>query len=204
MVAIDSDLQGYKEAERILREGIDCIAGGFPCQDVSIGGKRAGIQFDESTNDTPTRSGLFWEMVRAVRMARPRRWIMENVAGIFDGHLGGVLREVARSGYDAEWDCLSSGRIGRGHLRERFYAIAYPCGERLQGGEQRLQEDKNEGNIHASLFPPLPLRPAPSIHDLPKPYVIGKDDGIPDRSHRIKCLGNAVDPEIIEHIGKVI
>jgi len=202
MVAEQDDIQGYSEAERLLAEGIDIITSGFPCQDISVAGKKAGIQYCKSTGAATTRSGLFGEVLQTVRMVRPRYWIMENVAAIYRGYLGGILGEVAESGYDAEWDCLSSGRLGRGHLRQRFYAVAYPCGERLQGGKQRLQEDKSEGNIHTSLFPPLPLRPAPSIHDLPQPYVVGKDDGIPDRAHRIKALGNSIDPEHAENIGK--
>ena len=204
MVAIDTDIQGYSEAERLLREGVDCITSGFPCQDISVAGKKAGIQFDRTTGKASTRSGLCGEVLRTVRMVRPSRWIMENVAAIYDGFLGLVLGEVAESWYDAQWDCLSSGRLGRGHLRERFYAVAYPHCERLQRGKFRLPEDKREGNIYAALLPSLPLRPPPHENDLPKPLVIGKDDGIPDRAHRIKSLGNSVDPELTEIIGSVL
>ena len=66
---------------------------------------------------------------------------------------------------------------------------------------RRMQEDQGEGNIHASLFPPLPLRPPPHENELPKPFVVGKDDGIPNRAHRIKSLGNTIDPEIAEILG---
>jgi len=202
MVAIDSDIQGYSEAERLLREGIDCITSGFPCQDISVAGKKAGIQFDRSTLLAETRSGLFGQTLRTVRLVRPRRWLMENVAAIYDGFLGLVFGQVAESGYDAQWDCLSSGRLGRRHLRERFYAVAYPNGERLQGSQFGLPEDSGEGNIHAALLPPLPLRTTTPENDLPQPYVIGKADGIPNRAHRIKGLGNTIDPEIAETIGK--
>lgn len=204
MVAIDTDIQGYSEAERLLREGIDCITSGFPCQDISVAGKKAGIQFNKSTGKAYTRSGLFGEALRTVRMVRPSRWVMENVAAMYDGFLGLVLGEVAESGYDAQWDCLSSGRLGRGHLRERFYAVAYPHGQRLQGGKSGMQEDTGEGNIHAALLPSLPLRPPLHENDLPKPLVVGKDDGIPDRAHRIKALGNSVDPELLEIIGAAL
>lgn len=192
--------------EKILAE-VGLITGGFPCQDISIAGKRGGIQLDRSTGEARTRSGLFWENLRIFRLVRDRRpgrrtyWIMENVAEIYDGHLGGVLGALAEGGDDAEWDCLSSGRLGRGHLRQRFYAIAYSNGERPQGSQRRMQEDQGEGNIHASLFPPLPLRPPPHENELPKPFVVGKDDGIPNREHRIKSLGNTIDPEIAEILG---
>ena len=201
MVADDSDLQEYNEAERLLREGVDVVTSGFPCQDISVAGRKEGIQFDRSTLAATNRSGLFGQALRTVRLVRPRRWIMENVAAIYDGFLGLVLGQVAESGYDAQWDCLSSGRLGRRHLRERFYAVAYTDCERLQGGQLRMSEDTGKGNIHAALLPTLPLRQAESENDLPQPYVVGKDDGIPNRAHRIKSLGNTIDPEIAELIG---
>lgn len=204
MVAENPDIPGYNEAERLVREGVDVVTSGFPCQDISVAGRKAGIQFDRGTLEAQTRSGLFGQALRTVRLLRPKRWIMENVAAIYDGFLGLVLGQVAESGYDAQWDCLSSGRLGRRHLRERFYAVAYPNGERLQGSQLRMQEDSGERNIHAALLPTLPLRTATPEDDLPKPYVVGKDDGIRDRAHRIKCLGNTVDPEILEHIGEVL
>ena len=129
---------------------------------------------------------------------------MENVAEIFNGHLGGVLGAMAEGGIDAEWDCLSSGRLGRRHLRERFYAVAYTSGFGFQGSEQRVQENQNQGNIYASLFPPLPLRPPPPENQLPAPFVVGGADGVSDRSHRIKALGNTIDPENAEIIGRAI
>ena len=64
-----------------------------------------------------------------------------------------------------------------------------------------MSEDKRKGNIHPALFPALPLRQATPEDDLPKPYIVGKDDGIPNRAHRIKSLGNTIDPEIAEFIG---
>lgn len=202
-------MQRRNKIEKVLRN-IGLISGGFPCQDISAAGNQAGIQLDESTGEAATRSGLFWENLCIYRMVRNRRkgrkthWLMENVAAIYDGHLSGVLGALAEGGDDAEWDCLSSGRLGRGHLRERFYCVAHSNDERFSGCEQRMQKDKTQGNIYASLFPTLPLRPAPKQDNLPKPYIIGVDDGLPNRAHRIKCLGNTVDPELPELIGKQI
>ena len=201
MVAIETDILECEEAERLLREGVDILTAGFPCQDISIAGKQAGMVYDKCTGEAATRSGLFGEVLRTIRMVRPLYWLMENVAAIYDGTLGVVLGEVAESGYDAQWDCLSSGRLGRRHLRERFYAVAYSNRLRLQGSQLRLPQDQGQGNIHAAFFPTLPLRQASSEDDLPKPYVVGKDDGIPNRAHRIKSLGNTIDPELAELIG---
>lgn len=195
----------YNDVRKLEYEGqVDIVTGGFPCQDISVAGNKAGIQFDKSTGEASTRSGLFWENLRIFCMVRAKYWIMENVAEIYNGHLGSILGALAESGNDAEWDCLSSGRLGRGHLRERFYAIAYPNSQRLQGSKSGLQKNKAKGNIYASLFPTFPLRPPQHENDLPKPMVIGKDDGIPNRAHRIKALGNTIDPENAEIIGKRI
>lgn len=202
-------MQRRKKIEKVLRE-IGLITGGFPCQDISAAGRKGGIQIDGSTGEATTRSGLFWENLRIFRMVRNRRrgkwtgWLMENVAEIYDGHLGTILGALAEGGDNAEWDCLSSGRLGRGHLRERFYAIAYSTGLRPQGSVSRVQENKKQGDIYASLFPPLPLRPCPHENELPKPYVVGKNDGVPNRAYRIKALGNTIDPENAEHIGRAI
>jgi len=65
-----------------------------------------------------------------------------------------------------------------------------------------MQENSTEGNIHAALFPTLPLRETIPENDLPQPYIVGKADGIPNRAHRIKGLGNTIDPELAEIIGK--
>lgn len=199
---------GFKrrKIEKLLRE-IGLISGGFPCQDISIAGLQGGMELDKSTGEAKTRSGLFWENLSIFRMVRDRRkgrktfWVMENVAAIYDGYLGDILGALAKGGDDAEWDCLSSGRLGRRHLRERFYAVAYSDGIGLQGGQLRMSQVSDKGNIYASLFPPLPLRQATPENELPQPYIVGKDDGIPDRAHRIKALGNTIDPELAELIG---
>jgi len=199
------DVPIYNDVRTMNYDGeVDVVTGGFPCQDISIAGNKAGIQFDKSTGQATTRSGLFWENLRIFCMVRAKYWLMENVAEIYNGHLGNILGALAESGNDAEWDCLSSARLGRRHLRERFYALAYPGSVRLQGGEFGVPQDKGQGNIYASLFPPLPLRTPVDENELPKPYVVGKADGIPNRAHRIKALGNTIDPELPEMIGYAI
>ena len=95
-------------ADTLARDGIavDVITGGFPCQDISVAGKQAGIA-DE------TRSGLWAEIVRLVGELRPRYLVVENVANLLSGPperrggwFGRVLGDLARLGYDAEWICL--------------------------------------------------------------------------------------------------
>ena len=75
------------------------ITGGFPCQDISIAGKQKGF-FDEKGKRT--RSGLWFEMWRAIRDLQPRWVIAENVGMLARNGLGIVLNSLAEIGYDAE------------------------------------------------------------------------------------------------------
>jgi hypothetical protein len=75
---------------------VDLLCGGFPCQDVSAAGRRAGILGE--------RSGLWAEFARLVRELRPRYVLVENVPGLLVRGLGDVLGDLADDGYDAEWD----------------------------------------------------------------------------------------------------
>ena len=98
---------------------VDLIAGGFPCQDVSLAGKRTGIK-------EGTRSGLWFEFHRIICELRPRYVFVENVPGILVDGMGRVLGDLAASGYDAEWQVLSAADVGAPHLRKRVWIVAYP------------------------------------------------------------------------------
>jgi DNA (cytosine-5)-methyltransferase 1 len=122
-------------ADTLGRDGItvDVITGGFPCQDISVAGRGAGIK-------DGTRSGLWSEIVRLTRELSPRYVIVENVANLLSGPserrggwFGRVLGDLASLGYDAVWRCDDLvGWLGEEmlpvHLRERVYIIAYPKG----------------------------------------------------------------------------
>lgn len=102
------------------------ITGGFPCQDLSIAGKRRGILKGE-------RSNLWFEMLRIISGIRPKICIIENVPGlIISGGLGIVLSGLAEIGYNAEWQSISAVEMGAWHKRERIWIITYPNSERLR------------------------------------------------------------------------
>lgn len=98
------------------RDRVDIIAGGFPCQDLSCAGKGAGID--------GARSGLWWEMLRVIREARPRYVFLENVPAITGRGLDRVLGSLADLGFDAEWCVLSAADVGAPHLRKRWWCLA--------------------------------------------------------------------------------
>lgn len=116
-------------ADTLRRDGvwpIDVIAGGFPCQDLSYAGKRAGIEGE--------RSGLWSEFARLIGEVRPRFALMENVPGLLSAGHGRVLGDLAALGYDATWDCVPASAVGAPHRRDRVWIVAYARSEQHEGG----------------------------------------------------------------------
>ena len=103
------------------------ICGGFPCQDISVAGLQKGITEE-------TRSGLFFELMRVIRMVRPQYVVLENVAAILNRGLDIVLRELSEAGYDAEWSVIPASSVGACHKRSRWWLVAYPNSFRCGGG----------------------------------------------------------------------
>jgi DNA (cytosine-5)-methyltransferase 1 len=102
-------------------ERVDCIIGGFPCQDISYAGKGAGLE--------GARSGLFFEAIRLVCELRPRAVVLENVAGLLTRGLDRVLGTLASFGFDGEWHCIPAAAVGAPHIRDRVFILAYRNGE---------------------------------------------------------------------------
>ena len=180
---------------------VDVICGGFPCQDISTAGRRAGI-------DGP-RSGLWSQYSRIIGELRPRFVIVENVAALLNLGLGRVLGDLAALGYDAEWHCISGAAIGAPHLRERIWIIAYPAGDRCEGKlrealAQALDDlsSKALGPWHGTGHPFEDWRKL-----LDQPELRRMDDGVSstlDIRPRLHAYGNSVFPQIPEAIGRAI
>lgn len=119
-------------ADRLAADGIavDVICGGFPCQDVSFAGKRAGLE--------GARSGLWREYARLIGELRPRFVIVENVPGLLNLGMGAVLGDLSSLGYDATWDCIPAAAVGAPHRRDRVWIVAYAKGNR-PGETRELQ-----------------------------------------------------------------
>jgi len=97
--------------------GVDVICGGFPCQDISVAGKGAGL--------AGARSGLWYEYARIIGELRPRYVIVENVAALLARGMGTVLGDLSALGYDAEWHVISAAAVGAPHRRERVWVVAW-------------------------------------------------------------------------------
>ena len=185
---------------RVFTEGeADVICGGFPCQDISNAGKRAGI--------TGERSGLWRELVRAIRVVRPKYAIVENVAALLHRGMGVVLGDLAAGGYDAEWDCIPASAVGCFHERDRLWIVAYRS--QVHGDAWGVLE------ACRSQRPPLESRRFYSCDVATRgqrknarlerePELARLVHGVPNRTHRLAALGNAVVPQIPELIGRAI
>lgn len=124
-------------------EPVDILCGGFPCQDLSLAGRRSGMR-------PGTRSSLWADFKTAIDVLRPSVIVIENVRGLLSGcaesdsdvepcpgcvgegehrplvrALGRVLGDLAVLGFDAEWGALEASSVGAPHGRFRVFVVAY-------------------------------------------------------------------------------
>ena len=194
---------------------VDVLCGGFPCQDISLAGKGAGID--------GARSGLWSEYARLIGELRPRYVVVENVSALLGRGLGRVLGDLAEIGYDAEWDCLPASAVGAPHRRDRFWLVAYPNGDdgrqgrtggSAAGGERQpfteraLQvadtDESGRGRRPWELGPGGRREPPNGGWWLAEPDVGRVAHGVPMRVDRLRSLGNALVPQIAQWIGERI
>ena len=160
-------------------EPVDLICGGFPCQDISVVGRRAGLEGEHS--------GLWASFAQAIRHTRPRFVLVENSPSLTVRGLGSVLADLADLGYDAEWDCIPAAAVYANHLRARLWLLAYPTGER-DGMAQEALLPGRQSSKHRGWW-------------AGEPGVVRVADGVPNRVDRLRALGNAVVPQVAEFIG---
>lgn len=104
---------------------VDVLCGGFPCQDLSLAGRGAGL--------AGARSGLWFEYLRIARELRPRFLVVENVAALLARGAATVFGGLAALGYGAVWTTLRASDVGAPHRRERLFVVAYADGARSEG-----------------------------------------------------------------------
>ncbi len=199
---------GRTELDAIGR--IDCIAGGFPCQDISCAGKEKGIIKGE------TRSGLFFEIVRLIRLVRPRIVFLENVPAITVRGLDTVLRELAESGYNARWKVLSAAEVGAPHKRDRWFIITTNTNCPTTNSDvvnRRTTIDKQSQGIRGENWKQFGLvagKVAPTIWRSagrwanPRPLLVRKDDGLQFGVDRLRGCGNSVVPQCVEKAFEIL
>lgn len=155
---------------------VDILCGGFPCQDVSSAGRRAGIK-------DGTRSGLWSYFAEAVAALRPRFVVIENVRGLLSAKAhrgmerseatvgvgqpdavlraaGAVLGDLADLGYDAQWTTVSAASVGAPHKRERVFILAVADADYAADDGQRSCPQPGDRDQE-----PVDLLPTPTARD---------------------------------------
>lgn len=186
----------------LQRDGIavDVICAGFPCQDVSIAGRGAGID--------GSRTGLWRQVIRLAEKLAPRFVILENVSQIRSRGLEHLLSALAAIGYDAEWHCIPAAHVGAPHRRDRLWLIAYRQGDALGPDTYFLGPYPAQMHVDGSAeLRDEQERVAGSLAWWrTEPAVERVVDGLPSKLDiaRIGAIGNAVVPFIPQMIGNAI
>ena len=109
------------------RGAVDLICGGFPCQDLSVAGKRRGLAGE--------RSGLWYEFARIIDKTQPSWVVIENVPGLFSSNAGRdfavIIDWLAQRGYGVGWRVLDAQGFGLAQRRKRVFIVGSfgtPCG----------------------------------------------------------------------------
>lgn len=103
---------------------IDILVGGFPCQDYSAAGKRAGLSGD--------RGALWWEFHRLIRQTRPTWVVGENVPGLISGRrrrdFETIIGSLTECGYGVVWATLDAQYFGVAQRRRRVFIVGHSGG----------------------------------------------------------------------------
>ena len=147
--------------EQLIESGFDprngVITGGFPCQDLSVAGRRAGL--------SGSRSGLFWEIARIIDETKTEFFILENVPGLLssqDGRDMGVVTEtLVQLGYGIAWRILDAQFFGVAQRRRRVFIVGRRHSDGTTAGKilfepQSLRRDLTESGTAGEGSPRCP------------------------------------------------
>lgn len=163
---------------------IALVCGGFPCQDISNAGRRAGLD--------GAKSGLWSEMRRLIEECGPDHVIIENSSHGRRHWLPTVISDLGTIGLEAVAMEISAHDLGFPHERRRTWVLADTRGRRLRASHEAICARRASPEFH----PRWPSQPG----------VSGVADGLPRRMDRPRrrALGNAVVPMIPQIIGEAI
>ena len=210
LVVWEGDVRDFDPSE--YTGSVDCIHAGFPCQDISTAGKQAGV-------GEGTRSGLYREVLRIAGTVRPRLIFLENVAAIKSNGLETVVKDLALMGYDARWLCIRASDVGAPHHRDRWFLLGHSNGKGLEGTYDNpeipnwLQPNTTQRSDHESPRDVsntdgtqrdrkgIPLAVQAKHGSVggfgwweAEPGLGRMVDGVADRTHRLKAIGNGQVP----------
>ena len=186
-----------------LPKGEWIVTGCFPCQPHSVAGKKQGAADERD---------LWPECRRMLCELRPEIALFENVPGLFTSPGGnrrgeffnGVLSDISKSGYDAEWQIISAAEVGAPHKRERIWIVAYPKGEhgKFFSVHERTtnKKHKNHPEEWAKLHTTFERNNNLYNWEANESILTRDYDGLSEELDAIKGAGNAIVPQNAEMI----
>ena len=183
-----------------VRPPVDLVAGGFPCQPVSLVGK--GLAQDDER--------WLWPWMRDVIEALRPEWVVwENVSGLRTRGLDIVHADLVRLGYGHHVGHITACAVGAPHARRRLLGVGHAPGFRRRAGGER--GPAGAATHRADQSPQgVASRPAPPGRDeghwASEPRVGRLVDGLPRglAERHLRALGNAVVPQVAEYVGRLI
>lgn len=181
----------YNDVRSLNYEGrVDLICGGYPCQPESVAGNRKGKEDDR----------WLWPFMFSIIKKHKPNWVIgENVAGHISMGLDTVINDLESEGYTTRSFVIPACAVNAKHRRDRVWVLAYSSSKRQQRSRELKQSmpttQKSEGKtidvISGRIEREWPV----------EPNVGRVADGVSRRMDRLKSLGNAVVPKIVEIIG---
>ena len=183
---------------------VDVVSGGFPCQDISIAGKGAGLDGE--------RSGLWKEMARIVLEVQPRYVLVENSPMLVSRGLATVLADLAAMGFDARWGVVGADDVGAPHERKRMWVVGFHPDEGYAG---RDGFDAGQDTDFAERSPAQTEQERNGWeHELGAVDVAQRADsyagalrvlhGMADRSDRLAAIGNGQVPRVVAEAWRLL
>lgn len=177
---------------------IDIISGGFPCQPFSVAGKRKGTSDDRF---------LWGEMLRIISEIKPRWVVAENVSGLLSIENGMVFEQccidMENEGYEVQAFNIPAVAVNAPHRRKRVWIVASIPTNTNVVRDIRYELQSNISCTTGQGWKGYEENGEPGW-DRHWVEIAAKfcrvDDGISDRIHRVKALGNAIVPQIAEKI----
>jgi len=175
---------------------VDVVSGGFPCQDISVAGKGAGID--------GARSSMWKHMARIINEVYPTFTFIENSPMLRTRGLGVVLQDLAKMGYDAQWGVFSASQVGASHKRDRMWIVGFnPNSSNARRVKKPTRTD---------LYSPFRETEKSKQERIKREFELGAVDvaqrfssycdalrtlhGMADRVDRLKALGNGQVPAV--------
>jgi len=186
------------------RGAVDVVSGGFPCQDISIAGKGAGLDGE--------RSGLWKEMARIILEVQPRYVLVENSPMLVSRGLATVLADLAAMGFDARWGVVGADDVGAPHERKRMWVVGFNANEGYAGGnELAAGKDTDSAEWQAAQVEQKRDR---WEHELGAVDVAQRADsyagalrvlhGMADRGDRLAAIGNGQVPAVVAEAWRLL